>query len=190
MMRTATIVLLVALVGAGSVSANPVAYDAIYVDFDPGSYVSQIYPAPFETVEAFIMLDMLGSYVDFLSVSFKISVTPGIMMDEPIVESLLPGGAMVGDWWSGMTLTSTECIDPSAYPYPIARVTFDYAGGAGAITIGDHPVYPRWVVDCNNGTHIYCVLWHGGIGQPAPPGDCEGQPVESASWSVIKSLYR
>ncbi len=190
MKRSAIVVLLVAMLGAGSVSANPVAYDAIYIDFDPGNYVSQVYPAPFETVEAYVMLDMLGSYVDFTTVSFKISVTPGIMLDEPIFESLLPGGAMVGHWAGGVTLMSTECIDPSAYPCPIARVTFDYAGGTGAVTIGDHPDYPRLVIDCADGLHVYCVLWHGGIGQEAPSGDCEGQPVDSSSWSAIKSLYR
>jgi len=190
MTRTATAVALILTLGVVSAIANPVAFDAMYIDFDPGSYVSQVYPAPETTVEAFVMLEMFGSGVGFTSVSFTLDVTPGILMSPPVYESLLPGGATSGDWTSGITLTSTECIEPWEFPYPIARVTFDYIGGAGAITIGDHPDYPRWAIDCYDNIRIYCVLWHGGVGADSPAGDCEGQPVESASWSTIKALYR
>ncbi len=189
MMRSAMVVLLVVLLGAGSVCANPVGFDAMHIDFDPGNYVTRIDPAPYTTADAYIMLEMFNSGVGFTTVSFDIDVTPG-MSSPPSFESLLPGGLSIGLWEEGITLSSTECIDPALHPYPIAVAHLFYLGTPGDITIQDHPDYPRWVVDCNDNVHIYCVLWNGGVGKDAEFGDCEGQPVEATSWSAIKSLYR
>ena len=189
MMRSAMIVLLVVLLVAGSVFANPVAFDAMYVDFVPGSYVSRIDPDPYTAFDAYIMLEMSASGVGFTTVSFKVNVTPGTS-SPPSFESLLPGGLSIGNWEEGITISSTECIEPMVHPYAIAVAHLFYLGTPGDIIIGDHPDYPRWVVDCYDNVQIYCVLWHGGVNKYAVGGDCEGQPVEAASWSAIKSLYR
>ena len=189
MMRSAMVVLLVRVIGAGSALANPVAFDAMYVDFDPGSYIDSINPAPYTEVDAYIMLEMHASGVDFSTVSFKVNVTPGTS-SVTSYESLLPGGVTDGDWEEGITLWSTECMEVWDHPVPLAVVHLLYTGTPGNIIIGDHPDYPRWVIGCDDSVHIYCVLWHGGIAQNSLPGDCEGQPVETASWTVIKSLYR
>ncbi len=188
-MRTATIVSLVLLLGTGSVLANPVAFDGMHIDFDPGNYVTRVDPAPYTTVDAYVMLEMFNSGVGFTTVSFKVNVTPGTS-SPPSFESLLPGGLSIGNWEEGITLSSTECMELWDQPVSIAVAHLFYLGTPGDIIIGDHPDYPRWVVDCDDTVHIYCVLLNGGVGKDALFGDCEGQPVEAASWSAIKSLYR
>jgi hypothetical protein len=189
MMRSAIAVLVVVLLGAGPVLANPVAFDAMSITFDPGNYMSRLDPAPYSQIQAYVMLEMFASYTGFTTVSFKINVTPGTSAP-PSFQSLLPGGLSIGLWEEGITLSSTECITPDMHPYPIAAMQMFYLGVPGDIIIGDHPDYPRWVVDCDDNVHIYCVLMNGGIGKDAVFGDCEGQPVEASSWSAIKSLYR
>jgi hypothetical protein len=189
MMLRAIAVLLVLLVGSGGAFANPVAFDAMHIDFDPGNYVSRVDPEPYTTVDAYVMLEMFGSGVGFTTISFKLNVSPGTSL-MTTYESLLPGGLSIGDWEDGITISSTNCIELWDQPAAIAVAHVLYLGTPGDVIIGDHPDYPRWVVDCYGGVAIYCVLWHGGIGKDAPFGDCEGQPVESTSWSAIKSLYR
>ena len=189
MMRCAIASLLVLVLGAGLVLANPVAFDAMHIDFDPGNYVARFDPAPYTTADAYLMLETWGTGIGFTTVSFKLNVTPGTS-SPPSFESLLPGGLPIGNWEEGITLSSTECIELNQQPYAIAVAHLFYLGTPGDIIIGDHPDYPRWVVGCNDQVLIYCVLQHGGIGKDAEYGDCEGQPVEATSWSAIKSLYR
>ncbi len=189
MLRTAMAVVLLLSLGAAVAAGNPVGFDAMYIDFDPGNYQPQAYPDAYTSVDAYVMLEMFGSGVGFTTISFQLDVTPGTS-SPPSYESLLPGGLSIGNWEEGITLSSTECIDLGQHPYPIAVVHLFYLGAPGDIIIGDHPDYPRWVVDCDDQVHIYCVLWHGGVGKFADDGDCEGQPVEERSWSAIKALYR
>ena len=185
----AVVVLL--FVGAGTAFANPIIGDWLYIDFDPPNYVHEVYPAIFETVDAYVMF----STPDFLwngltSVSFALEVTPG-MADSPSFTPLLPGGGAVGEWYSGITVTSTECV-PTDVPVIIGRLSFAYQGIPGYVAIVDHPDYERWVMNCDDPAEPfpYCVCWHGGVGVPGVTGDCGVSPVEDVTWGTIKSMCR
>ena len=86
---------------------------------------------------------------------------------------------------------ATDCY--ASEPLVIGYVTLFYLGGQCHIEILDHLEYPRWVVDCSDPGEIdeYCVYMNGSIGGASlPQGDCDGTPVQAASWGAIKSLYR
>ncbi|MCK4510873.1 hypothetical protein KAW64_03995 [bacterium] len=192
-MRVIAIAVLVLLfVGAGTALANPIIGDWLYIDFDPPNYGHEVYPAAFEAVDAYVMF----STPDFLwsgltSVSFALEVTPGMGSSYEFTP-LLPGDLAVGDWNSGITVLSTECVPTTDAPIMIGRLSFVYEGTPGYVAIVDHPDYPRWTMNCDDPAEpfSYCVCWHGGVGVPGVTGDCGVSPVEDVTWGTIKSLYR
>jgi len=178
---------------AGTAFANPIIGEWFYVDFDPPNYVHRVNPDLYETVDAYITLNLdQAGWPMFTVVSFRLEITPGISTP-PALASLLPGNLAIGDWETGITLASTECI--TEFPAPVAVFTFVYLGGEGEVGIYDHPEYPGWLVNCDDPGEVsfYCVYSHGGVHQNPtvnPSTYCGVVPVESASWSSIKSLYR
>ena len=190
-MRVVALAVLVLLfVGAGTAFANPVFSDWLCMDFDPPNLVHEVYPAIFETVDAYVMLAHPELLLDgFTAVSFALSVTPG-MADSPTFTPLLPGAIAVGTWDTGITIASTECV--TTFPAQIGRLSFVYQGVPGDITILNHPDFPNWVIDCQQpGQVVYsCEFWHGGVGKPGVIGERGYVPVEDVTWGAIKSLYR
>jgi hypothetical protein len=67
-----------------------------------------------------------------------------------------------------------------------------------AFHIQDHLEKPRWVVDCSDDVHGYCLAGNGALGKEHVPGDSDcdfmcyeqASPVTAASWGVVKALYR
>jgi len=189
MTRIAIAVVLVASCASMS-AANPILTDWLYVDFEPPGYVHSVYPAPLTDVDAYIVLNLeMSALPEFRSVSFRLEVTPG-MSDPPIFTNLLPGGTMVGDWETGLTLTAADCIE--SFPVAVGKLTLHYLGSPGDVLIRDHPDHPREILDCSDPgmALVYCVWSHGGVGKEAVAGDCAGNAVQNATWSAMKALYR
>ena len=163
----------------------------IYIDFDPPLCDHWYWPDPYEEVLAYVCLQHMGD--GMTAVSFKLSDPmvdcPGVF-DSAEFTSLLPGGIAVGDVFTGITLTSTECV--SGWSFCVGYLSLYYLGGACCLEILDHPEYPRWVVDCQEPPEVeyYCVWANGSIGgAPCPDGDC-ALPVRAKSWGQIKAMYR
>ena len=132
------------------------------------------------------------------SVSFKTFVTEGVS-SPPAYTNLLPGDLAIGNFETGVTLASTECINATTGTYmdPVIFATIDLfsVGGVGDVMILEHPDFPGWVLDCEPGEALIdsCCVWtHGGVGKDAEPGDAEcaaDTPVEARTWGAIKALY-
>jgi len=169
-------------------SSNPIIGEQVYVDFDPLNEVHSVYPALFEAVEAYVVVDlMMGYHEDFRAIYFRLATTPG-MADQPTFTNLLPGAVVEGDWFSGISIT-VDCVS-AAPPVPIGKLSFVYNGIPGDVTIEEHPDSPDLIISCLDEWLVFCVRMHGGVGKEAPEGDCYGSPVENASWGAIKGLYR
>jgi len=199
-MRFALTAVLVALIAFGSAAATMNPECKLVIDFNGSAttyadITSQTDPADFTAFTAYVVLVDVGtgSEVGMTTISFKLAVTAGTS-SPPSFTSMLPGGLAIGSWDTGVTLASTDCMSgPIVY---IGSLSCFYLGTPGAITIEDHPEYPRWVVDCNEPGELdyYCVWSHGGVNQ-APPASpdpsCLGDTaIEAATWSTIKSLYQ
>jgi len=163
----------------------------IYIDFDPPYCVNWCQPAPYQEITAYVCLQHMGD--GMTAVSFKLSDPmvncPGVF-DSAEFTSLLPGGIAIGDVFTGITLTSTECV--SGWSLCVGYLSLYYLGGACCLEILDHPEYPRWVVDCQEPGEVeyYCVWANGSIGGAAcPAGDC-ALPVREKSWGQIKAMFR
>ena len=163
----------------------------IYIDFDPPYCDHWYQPDPYEEVLAYVCLQHMGD--GMTAVSFKLSDPmigcPGVF-DSAEFTSLLPGGIAVGDVFTGITLTSTECV--SGWSLCVGYLSLYYLGGECCLEILDHPDYPRWVVDCQEPAEVeyYCVWANGSIGWAyCPDGDC-ALPVREKSWGQIKAMYR
>jgi hypothetical protein len=190
MRSTAIAVLVLSLMMPGAAAANPIIGDWLYIDFDPPNYVHKVYPEPYTYVDAYVVFSHPDYFVDGLTcISFAIDLTPG-MADQVSFTGLLPGGLVIGDWDTGVTVCSTDCI--AEFPVTIGVLSLRYLGVPGNVAIVDHPDFARWIVDCNDPGQVfyYCVYTHGGIGKNNVVGDCGVSPVEDFSWSAIKSLYR
>ena len=130
---------------------------------------------------------------EFSTITLMGSITPG-MSTPPTFTNLLPGGLAIGTWDTGITMASTECIT-DGFIY-LAKLELFYLGTPGDIMFLDHPIWPRWVVDCTQPTgelDYYCVWMHGGVWKDPIEGDEECfpvVPVEGATWGAIKSMYR
>lgn len=191
-MRAVAIAALVLLV-AGTAIANPIVGEWLYIDFDPPNFAHRVDPPIYTAFDAYLMLDLTYSGESgFASVSFRLDVTPGVS-SPPAFANLLPGNLGIGNWETGITLASTECI--TTFPAQVAVLSLYYLGTPGDVAIYDHPDYPRWLVNCDDPgmAFYYCMYSFGGVGKdPAigPVGDCGGNPVEDVSWATIKSLYR
>jgi hypothetical protein len=188
-MRTLIALLLVGALAVPAMGgANPNV--RCYVDFDPPNYVHYLLDQPMGqyTDVGCLMLDCIPGGIT--TVSLKVTVV-GDLNGSITFTNILPGDLAIGAWDTGITLSSTDCMldDPLCF----ATFTVFTFGGSADIIIGDHPDFPRWVVDCADGTDFYCVLAHGGWNKVNLAGeagcDCSS-PVEDATWGVIKSLYR
>jgi len=171
-------------------AANPILTDWLYVDFDPPNYVHSVFPEPFSTLDAYIVMNLeLSLYDEFRSVSFRLEVTPG-MSGAPTFTCLLPGATVSGDWETGLTITSADCVE--AFPATVGKLTLLYLGSPGDVLIRDHPDFPRSVVNCSDpGTVFeYCVWSHGGVGKEAVSGDCGANAADDVTWTAMKALYR
>lgn len=167
---------------------NPIIGEQIYVDFDPPNLVHSVYPALFEEVEAYVVVDLMAGYTpDFSAIYFRLAVTPGTA-DSPTFTNLVPGAVVEGDWLSGISIT-TDCVS-AVPPLPIGKLSFIYNGIPGDVTIEEHPEYPDLIINCQGEWLVFCVRMHGGVAKDASEGDCGGSPVENASWGAIKGLYR
>ena len=130
---------------------------------------------------------------EFTVITLMGSITPG-MSATPGFTSLLPGGIVIGSWDTGISMASTVCLTDQFLN--LAKLELFYLGTPGDIMFLDHPVWPRWVVDCdepNPELDFYCVWMHGGVWKDALEGDEECfpvVPVEDATWGTIKSMYR
>jgi len=192
-MKAIALAALVLVLAAGTAVANPIVGEWLFIDFDPPNFTHRVDPQIYTAFDAYLMLDLRNSVEpEFTSVSFRLDVTPGVS-STPVFANLLPGGLAVGNWETGITLASTECI--TSFPAQIAVLSLYYLGTPGDVAIYDHPEYPRWLVNCDDPgmTFYYCMYSFGGVGKdPAigPDGDCGGNPVEDVSWATIKSLFR
>jgi len=187
-MRSAAMAVLALLsLGASGAQANPMVVERMLVDFNPPLHQYRIDPEPAELVQAYVMVDLSSPIPEGLkAISFALSVTPA-MAGSVVFTNLLDSAD--GDWQTGITLSTLGCIE--VFPVAVAKLSFTYLGVPGDVTIIDHPLYPRWFVDCSNPGNIliYCVESHGGVGKPPLAGDCWGNPVENVSWGAIKALY-
>jgi len=167
---------------------------------DNASVVNSVYPTQYTAFTAYLGATDLG--MGMKSISFMMSVTPGVS-SPPSFTNLLPGDLAIGNWETGITISTGECqnYDGDAgreYIDPVIFGTLElfYLGGTGDVMFLDHPEFPRWILDCTlpySEVDYFCVWTHGGIGKDAEPGDaeCDGNtPVEGATWGAIKSLYR
>ncbi len=158
----------------------------IFIDFagdaqDFSEVTTRIDPPQYTPVEAYVAL--FGSE-DFTTVSFALEIVPNGVFTPPDFECLLPGGLHIGPWETGVTVASTECMEPGQVVY-LARLDMFYLTGSADIVIRDHDTYPRWVVDCDDYYTYYEVASHGGVWK-----DPMSTPVEAMSWGAIKAMYR
>jgi hypothetical protein len=178
------------LLGAAAALANPVAFDMVFVDFDPPNFVGRLDTTPGAVFDAYIVVSVdAAPGGQFKGVALRLEVSPEIV---PLaLVGLDPIVITDGDWETGVILQAPDCVGPG--PIPVGVFQCLYVGsGPGDILIRDHPIYPRHIWDCEEpqGVIEYCVLWHGGINKDPLVGDCGGNPVEDASWGAIKGLYR
>ncbi len=187
-MRTAMIFLVLCVLGTGTILANPIIGEQLYIDFDPPNLQYSVYPELFSTVDAYVVLDIVeGGPGGFTEISFALSTTPGMASDH-VFTNLLPGASVVGDWFNGVTI-STDCVaDPVT---AVAKLSFVYEGTPGVVGLEEHPGSPHVLLDCEVPPYVYifCHRYHGGVGQPEVFGDCGGNPVQNVTWGSIKGLY-
>ncbi len=185
-MRTLLALLMVVAIAVPAFAAgNP--NIAAYVTFDAGAEVSRVDPAAYSAGMVYICLKNIDA--GFTTVSFAVAIDAGVSAPAAWT-SLLPGGLAIGDYATGITLSSTDCM-VGEYVC-LASGSMFYLGVPGTVSIVDHPDYPRWVVDCLDGVDFYCLEMNGGVlMDPVPTGeDCSVSPVEDATWGGIKALYR
>jgi hypothetical protein len=201
------VVLLSLFAGRAAAGQNPSC--GIFIDFDgtkdswqdmcPTEWVNEIYPESGELVDAYIGLfratSLIHPDVHLANVSFKLDLTPG-SLELVEHENLLPYGVEVGALDEGTTIAVGDpvwCVESQVVYF--LRVTVRYLGVPGDVVLADHPLYPRWVVDCGEPGEVdfYCLGTHAGVGKGAPVGEYEcyaDSPVECTSWGHIKALYR
>ena len=187
-MRTA-IAVDVLLVAAGAY-ANPIAID-MYVDFDPPNGVFSVYPAPYTTVNAYIVAE-LGYLTgeDVYAVSFDVD----LMFNAAVITgSFVPAFPTytVQIVENGIVVVAEDCI--SVFPATLGYVPIFYTGGQDYVQINPHAYNGNTFVTCGSmEEHDYCYVMDGGLGiEPQPPRDLCGSPVrDDITWGAIKSLYR
>ena len=189
------VAVMVLLVPASALAAgNPEA--KLFITFttptpDNASVVNTVYPAAYTAVTAYLGATDLG--MGMQGISFMITDVgvdcPGVFAPDPGFTNLLPGDLAIGNYLTGITLASTECM-----PGPdvcVAYVSLFYLGGECCIEVLDHPDYPRWVLDCNDPAQVdfYGILAGGG-GAVNTASPCPTVPVEESTWGSVKALYR
>ena len=163
-----------------------------YIDFDPSVGIDNlIIPELYDPFDAYVVVDQMAN--GMTTCCFALSVTPGMSATTDF-EPLLPGMMTIGNWATGITVTSTEgeCLGMGGEPVNIGVLHMLYLGVPGDVMLLDHPDYPRWVIDCTfpGLVNYYCVLSHGGVGKDPLPGDCGVTPAQDTSWGAIKAMYR
>ena len=159
-----------------------------YIDFDPPNRVHSVMPAPYTAVVAYVCFGDLD--MGLAGCSFMLNDVgadcPGVFAPDPGFTNLLPGDLAIGNYLTGITLASTECMtDPDVC---VAYLSLFYLGGECCIELLDHPDYPRWVLDCNDPAQVdfYQLMAHGSVGGGLCP---EISPVEDTTWGSIKAMY-
>jgi hypothetical protein len=193
-MRTAMAVLLIAVV-ASVAAANPSPYwPSAGVTFDPsGAYLPRVDPTPYTMGSFYVaVVCPMEQAHNVVTISFAIVVDPGVSLMTSYT-SLLPGGLTIGDWTTGITLSSTEPIYDG--PVVVCSGSVFYTGMPGEVRLVDHPEYPRWITNAAGHVYYYCLETNGGVYMDPTPtyeycGWCDGTPVENTSWGAIKALYR
>jgi hypothetical protein len=187
-LRAILIVLCLSTVLISQAAANPSVGDWAYISFDPSGDILQneVTPAPYTTVDSYVVGDFTAYGAGgWETISFRLSNPladcPGVMATASFV-NLLPGNLAVGDWSTGLTIASTECL--WGPPIVIGYLSCFYLGGSCTISIEEHPDYPLWVVDCQEPGQVF---YYEAVGVGYVAG---GSPVEDVSWGSIKSMYR
>ena len=168
----------------------------IYISFDqenPGAPVHEFTMVPYTYFSAYICITELD--MGFTGVSFALTdvdtENPDMFQFPPVFST--PFEIEVGNVYTGVSVATGTCRTEEVvivgelgmFPTMTADICLE---------IKDYPAFPRWVVDCTQPygeVDFYCVLAHGTIGAgTCPEGDCPDTPVEDATWSGIKALYR
>ncbi len=185
MKRMLLAMLVLAIAIPAFAGGNP--FIAAYVTFDGGVDLPRVDPVAYSAGEVFICLKQVDA--GFTTVSFAVAIDAGVTAPAAWT-SLLPGGLAIGDYATGITLSSTECMMGEFVC--LASGSMFYLGGPGTVNIMDHPDYPRWVVDCNDAVDFYCYANGGGVLMDAPMTgeDCAPNAIEESTWGGIKALYR
>jgi hypothetical protein len=173
---------------AGAVAANPVA-EELYVDFDPPNHVEVIYPAPYTTVEAYIVTEIPG-YIgqDIYSISFDVEMLFGqAIITGDFVPAYPVYTVQITD--NGITVIAPDCI--SGYQATLGYVPVFYIGMPDIVHIVPHAYAGHTFVTCGDmEEYDWCYVMDGGLGTaPGVYAYC-GNPVEDVAWGVIKAMYR
>lgn len=155
-------------------------------------------PTAYTSHRAYLGLTDLST--GFTVISFRLTNVmtscPGVFGAASFV-NLMPGNLVIGNPFDeiGATIASTNCLTAPFQIVGYASLFYLADTGSCQIDILDHGQYPRWVVDCNTPGKVnyYCVWLNGGFGTAASSGDVEcaaNTPVEDATWTSIKALYR
>lgn len=196
-MRVVMAVLTLALVVSVAAGNPSVYWPTVGVTFDPtGDWMPRIDPPAYTAGEFYVAVVCPGGDTahNVVTISFALQVDPGV--SAPVsYTSLLPGGLAIGDWQTGISLSSTEPVYDA--PVLVCSGSLFFLGAPGEIRILDHPDYPRWITNSESNVFYYCVETNGGVlMDPVYPGeDCGGwcnnhNAVENANWGAIKALYR
>jgi hypothetical protein len=188
--------LVVVLMAASASLAWGYIYE-MHIDFDPPNRVVYVDAPAYEVLDAYVCICGLEG---FAAVSFRLMDVeeeyPGYFSSVTFT-NLLPGDLAIGDWRTGITLASTECV--SGYIVPVARLSlFPLTTEPYCVNILDHPDYPEWIVDCDapfGEQHFFCVRSHGWVnGLGCMGGNCPDSPppsaVETTTWGSMKALFR
>ncbi len=192
----ATLAIVAMLTTAGVAGMNPdckifVTFDGAATDYADVETGRRDDPTPYVALTGYLgMCD----YASWTTISLMASEGVGMSVLTTYA-SLLPGGLTIGAWDTGITLASTDAIEPAVEGpfYFFASVTLIPTGTPGEVTILDHPVYPREVVDSVGDTDEYCLWQNGGLFMDPTPIDVScfaNTPVELETWGSIKALYR
>ena len=179
------LVMLVAVTAFGGGNPGVVGY----IDFDPPNRVHSATPVPYTQFLAYVCLgdlEMGMTGVNFMLTDVMVEY-PGVSLFVNFV-NLLPGNLAIGDYRTGISLASTECVAGPEVSVAYLDMMWT-ADGAACIELLDHPVDARWVTDCNVPAQVdlYTLIAHGSVNGAI----CEpASPVEDATWGSIKALYR
>ena len=185
-------ILILALAVSAFAGGNPNVQ--CYVSFDQSGAGAPVYEydmtqyVGFNAYFCFTELD-LGLTTVVFRINNPTVEYPGLFASQAFTNLL---DIIVGDPYTGMSLASSTCRTGAVVVVGYLNL-FPTAVGAACVEILDDPSFPRWVVDCaqpNGEVDYYCVLQNGAIGgATCIGGDCDS-PVEDATWSGIKALYR
>ena len=161
-----------------------------YMSFSLEDKVFAINPEPYTNVWAGLYLGNVESGV--CEVWFRINVWeeyPGVLAPSYGAIKHWPGDGWYGDIETGMYVGSTSCEHGPVEHF--LSLSFFYYAGSCCIRLLEHPEYPRWVSDCDDGLDYWCVESHASIGgEVCPDGDCPQSPVQAGTWGAVKALYR